>query len=75
MKIKLIGSGINLALISALAQSKGFEVTESDRHVETTAPPICAPAGAYGFDREHRQREKAQQRKQMNKPARKGGKP
>lgn len=75
MKIKLIGSGIHLALISALAQSKGFEVTECDRHTETTTPPICAPASAYSFDREHRLREKSHQRKQMKKPARKGGKP
>jgi hypothetical protein len=70
MKKVLVGIGIHLAAVQALARSKDFEVVEVD-----TAK--AAPAHPHNdeFSREFRQRQKAQQRKQLKKPARGGGKP
>jgi len=74
MKKVLLGIGANVALMQALSKAKDIEVVEMDRHVETQKVTSAHPNNDE-FSREFRQRQKAQQRKTLKKPARGGGKP
>lgn len=73
MKVLLLGSAVNAAITQALLE-KGFDTVDVCSNSVEIKERFAHPNNGE-FYREFKQRQKAEQRKAMKKPARGGGKP